>query len=121
MAFETIKSAPGRRSTSPAIRISADNIYLNKFLITAIKARNVEIQVDKKTSQIRLIFREKETSSTRRVNRMPSAGSIAFKGIAELFGLKEAVTIDVQLEGNQVTGTYKVEKVTAKRATAAKK
>lgn len=108
MAFETLKSTHGgRRSTSPAIRIGTNYIYLNQFLNSSTKARNVEIQIDKKTSQIRLIFKEKETTHSRRVNKMPSAGIISFKGINELLGLKEPVTIDVQLEGNQVTGSYK--------------
>lgn len=114
MAFETIKSVRGRRSIGPAIRISRDNLYLNKSLISTVKHHNVEIQVDRKAFQIRLIFKEKETSSSRRINKRPAAGIIAFKGILELLGLKESVTIDVQLEANKATGTYKTTKATRK-------
>jgi glutamate-1-semialdehyde aminotransferase len=115
MPFETINSVHGgRRSTTPVIRISRNAIYLNQFLNSTIKARNVEIQVDKATSRIRLIFKEKETSTSRRLNRMQSAASIAFKNILETLELKEPVTINATLEGNQVTGTYKEKTKAAK-------
>lgn len=107
MPFETLKATRRSRTTSPAIRITPNSIYLNQYINTHVKARHVEIQVDKKTSQIRLVFKEKENSSTRRVTRLQSAAVVSFNGIMELLDLKQPRTIDVKLEGNQVTGTYK--------------
>lgn len=105
MAFETLKTIY-RRRVDPAIRITTNAIYLNQFINTTIKGNHVDIQVDKSSNQIRLIIKDKETLTSHRVTRLKSSAVISFRGIMEMLRLKTPVTIDVQVEGNQITGTY---------------
>ena len=105
-AFETLKTQR-RRNVNPAIRITNNNIYLNQFINTTVKGNHVDIQVDKSSNQVRLIIKDKETTTSHRVTRLKSSAVISFRGIMEILGLKQPITINVQVSGNQITGTYK--------------
>lgn len=139
MSFETLKptTSAGRKSTSPTIRITPHAIYLNQNLyLSTNKHHNVEIQADNQAGKIRLIFKSKETASSRKVlaikaakadgKKKITAGLINFRDIMETIGLTENVTIQMEVQkGNEsiitATGTFKQPKLKLVKQAKARK